>query len=133
MFDLDHYYGGDLSVDSTGDLAVADATTTGEQRIYRRLLTNPALVNQAGETLASGDYIFHPEYGAGVGRYVGEPTRLDECRSNIKEQIGLEAAVATTPRPVITLTADGNQLAAVVQYNDAQTTTPVTVSFDVNK
>ncbi|WP_429499372.1 phage tail protein [Robbsia andropogonis] len=133
MYDVSHYYGGDLDVDSTGDLALADATTTGEQRVYRRLLTNPESVDQSGETVASGDYTFHPEYGAGLGRYVGEPTRLAECKSLINEQMKLEAAVATSPRPVVTLTADSNQLSAVIQYNDAQSKTPVTVSFDVNQ
>jgi len=132
MSDISHFYGSDLEVSSTGDLSIADTTTTGEQRLYRRLLTNPPLTDSAGDTLASGDYTFHPEYGAGVPRYVGQPEKVSEIKSLIKKQVALESAVATSPAPTITLTADGNQLSAVIAYNDAETKTPVIVSFDTS-
>lgn len=132
-FDVSHYYGGDLDVSPTGDLLVADATTTGEQRVYRRLLTNPALTDATGDTTASADYIFHPDYGAGVPRAVGRPEDIEKTKSLIKKQMALEATVARSPAPQVSLTADGNQLSAVIQYNDAQTKAPVAISFDADQ
>jgi len=132
MNDVSHYYGGDLDVSPTGDLLVADATTTGEQRVYRRLLTNQALISPTGDPIASADYTFHPNYGAGLPRYVGQPTRIQEVTSLINKQIALETAVATSPAPVIKVTPDSNQLGVVVQYNDAQSKAPVIISFDAN-
>ena len=49
LADLNHYIGGDLSASNTGDLSSAPGLLRSQQRILRRLLTNP------------GDYIFHPD------------------------------------------------------------------------
>lgn len=60
MQDLAHYFGNDLSVSAAGDLLAVDGDTKTQQRILRRLLTNP------------GDMMFHPDYGAGLGQWVGK-------------------------------------------------------------
>lgn len=133
MRDISHYYGGDLDLSPTGDLLVADETTTGEQRVYRRLLTNPALTDRSGQTTASADYIFHPDYGAGVPRYVGQPTDIGAVKSLIRTQIGKEAAVAQSPAPVIDVQSSENLLTTVIRYNDAESKQPVSISFDANK
>ena len=50
-----------LRAGAAGDLAPAAGTLRGQQRVLRRLLTNP------------GDYIWQPGYGAGLGQFVGKP------------------------------------------------------------
>lgn len=134
MSDLHHYYGDDLSLSATGDLLVADDTTTGEQRCYRRLLTNPALVNNAGEVTASPDYTFANDYGAGLGRRVGSPVDVAETTAVIKAQLRKEACVTqTSTSPDVQLISSGDVLGAVIKYNDAQSGDPVILNFDVSK
>jgi hypothetical protein len=48
LADVYHYIGGDISASNTGDLQGVTDTVRGQQRVLRRLLTNP------------GDYIFEP-------------------------------------------------------------------------
>ena len=52
-------WSGDLSLGPTGDLETNSLQEEVKQRVIRRLFTNP------------GDYIWHPGYGAGIGRAVG--------------------------------------------------------------
>lgn len=130
--DLSHYWGNDLSVSPSGDLAVADTTTTGTQRVYRRLLTNPQLLDSAGDAAASPDYIWHPTYGAGVPRKVGSPGNVPATRALIRGQMLMEAAVARLPAPVIDISQQDNTVSASIQYTDANTATPQFVSFDVS-
>lgn len=93
----------------------------GTQRILRRLLTNP------------GDYIFHPNYGAGLGALVGTVTDTNVVKSLIAGQIILESCVARNPQPVITVSIIPNGIAVGIRYNDATTGQPVAMAFDVNK
>ena len=72
MSDLNHFYGGDLSLSATGDILKVDGSTQGQQRVLRRLLTNPALMDSSGKVTVVGDYIWHPTYGAGLPRMVGD-------------------------------------------------------------
>lgn len=128
--DLFQYYGGDLSVSASGDLLLADQPTTGTQRVYRRLLTNPQLSDANGNPVASADYTWHPTYGAGVPRKVGSPGNIPATKALIKGQMLLESAVAAQPPPTITLTQTNNTVSATIQYVDANTATPQFVSFD---
>ena len=41
MNDIDHYIGGDIAISATADVNVATALTASQQRVLRRLLTNP--------------------------------------------------------------------------------------------
>ena len=61
MPDISHQFSADLSLSPTGDLATITAPQLTQQRVLRRLLTNP------------GDYIWHPSYGAGLAAFVGQP------------------------------------------------------------
>lgn len=133
MVDISHYYGGDLSASPSGDLALADQPTTGTQRVYRRLLTNPQLSDASGNPVASADYTWHPTYGAGVPRKVGSPGNVPVTRALIKGQMLLEAAVATSPAPQINLTQVNNAVSASIQYTDANTAAPQFVSFDLSQ
>lgn len=89
--DLFHPFGNDISLSPSGDIATVDGSEQTKQRILRRLLTNP------------GDYIFQLNYGAGLGRFVGQPVNAPEIEAIIRAQIALEATVAAIPEPVITV------------------------------
>jgi hypothetical protein len=119
--DLYHYWGEDLTVGPTGDLLPVDGTTLGQQRVLRRLLTPPS------------SYVWHPTYGAGLPSYIGTTASVPAIESLIRSQIALEAAVASTPAPVITVTPIPSGVFVRIQYVDADTGTQVNLSFDLDK
>lgn len=89
MADLAHWFGNDLTVAANGDLLTVNEPFFSEQRIVRRLLTNP------------GDYIWHNDYGAGLALYIGQPAAALTIKSVVATQIALEASVAQQPVPII--------------------------------
>lgn len=121
--DANQYWGGDLSasLSPTGDILAASGTLRGQQRVLRRLLTNP------------GDYAFHPTYGAGLPAYVGSLASVDEIKALIRGQMLLEDAVAVIPKPVINVTLIPDGISAQISYNDAPSGQPVILSFSVSK
>lgn len=120
MQDAAQLWGEDLAVGPTGDIALASGTAAGQQRVLRRLLTNPA------------DYIWHPDYGAGLGQFVGLPANASQIRAVIRGQIFREAAVARTPEPVIDVQPNGDGSVYVhIRYVDAQDGATQTLSFSV--
>lgn len=121
MNDLNQYFGGDIAASATGDLQPVDGTTKGQQRVLRRLLTNP------------GDYIFHPDYGAGLPRMVGELVDVEKIRALIRGQMLLEESVAKTPEPQIEVQAIAGGVSCRIQYTDAVSKAPAVLSFDVSK
>lgn len=124
LADLNHYIGGDLAVSNTGDLSTVTDLSRSQQRILRRLLTNP------------GDYIFHPDYGAGLPQWIGRTADLAEIRALIRGQIMHEESVAKSPEPVIQVgqlpNADGGGFSVVIRYVEASTSQPVVLSFNVS-
>jgi len=133
MNDLFHYFGNDIQLSATGDIAPIDDTIKGQQRILRRLLTNPNQTDANGNPIAAGDYIWHPTYGAGLPSYVGQIINVPKITALIRSQILLEECVAKMPAPVINLEAIANGLSCTITYTDAISKTPQTLSFDVNK
>lgn len=125
--DLDHYWGNDIAASPTGDLGTVDSVARGQQRILRRLLTNP------GDALGPPDYPFHPEYGAGLPRLVGTVTDLASIKALIRGQILLEDSVARLPEPDITVNAITGGVSVYIRYTDAASRTPATLSFSVNR
>lgn len=120
--DINHYFGADVIISGTGDLSAVGGTTETQQRIIRRLMTNP------------GDYLWHPEYGAGVGRYVGKTTaELQPLKALIVSQVLLENAVAASPAPVVTLISDLTKLTCTVRYYDTTVQALQTLSFSVGE
>ncbi len=118
MPDLSHLWGNDLTLSPTGDLAIADTPVVTQQRVLRRLLTNP------------GDYIWTLDYGAGLARFVGAAGAMPAISAAIRGQIFQEAAVAQTPAPVIGLQADQTgALYVSINYADATTGTTQTLTF----
>jgi len=121
MYDLYHFSAGDLERSSTGDLRAVCGSDRTKQRILRRLLTNP------------GDYIFHPEYGAGLGSKVGEAVSPGEWRALISGQILLEEAVSNDPPPVVDLGLIEGGVSVSITYTDATTGMPELLNFDLTR
>lgn len=121
MSDVAHLYGSDLLVSANGDLLLATSIDLSNQRILRRLLTNP------------GDYIWHPTYGAGLPAMIGNPVDVDTVKAIIIAQIFLEDTVLRTPQPVITVQSFPNGMFVQVTYTEADSGQTVTLSFDVNR
>jgi len=120
MVDLDVGWAGDLETSPTGDLATVSGPALGTERVLRRLLTNP------------GDYVWHPEYGAGLAQYVGQPADPAAIKALILSQMSMEAAVATTPEPVIAVQSDPDgSLSVEIRYADADTATPQSLTINV--
>jgi hypothetical protein len=93
MDDLYHYYGSDLDVSATGDLQSVSGVDRSQQRVLRRLLTNP------------GEYLAHPEYGAGLPKMVGEVTDVPKIKALIIGQMLLEPSVSKMPAPIVDVQA----------------------------
>jgi hypothetical protein len=124
MADIAHQWGSDLEIGPTGDLAIVIGSTLGQQRVLRRLLTNPL------------DYIWHPAYGAGLAGCVGQPANILQIRAKIRSQIFKEPAVAQNPEPTIDVTlnpggASGDVYVHIV-YVDAQTGQTQVLTFSVS-
>ena len=115
--DINHYFSADVNSSGTGDLSIVDGTTMTEQRLIRRLLTNP------------GDYTYHPDYGIGAARYVGATVAdLNALKALILSQVLQEPGVSAVPAPVVTLESNNTTLTCVIQYVDSTGATQV-VSF----
>jgi len=117
--DLNHYFSADLSASATGDASTVDGITASQQRIIRRVLTNP------------GDYIWHPDYGCGAPQYIGETTaKLAELKARIVAQLALEPTVSRSPAPEVTLTTDRTTLTCTIKYVDFDSGTSQLLTFD---
>lgn len=123
MPDLSHQWGSDLSIGSTGDLATVTGPSLGQQRLLRRLLTNP------------GEYIWQPGYGAGLARFIGQPTNPLQIQALIRSQIFRESAVARTPEPIIDVSVSPGEAEGTVyvyiRYQDAPSGQTQVLSFPV--
>lgn len=123
LSDISQYFGDDLSTSNAGDLATVTGTVRGQQRVLRRLLTNP------------GAYIFHPNYGAGLPSYIGQTLDIGKIQALCLSQMLLEDSVSKTPTPVVTVSQSTNDFSSIdvlVQYSDAPTLTPVVLQFTVS-
>ncbi len=111
--------GSDLASSISGDLQTVNSVEMGKQRILRRLLTN------------QGDYIFHPEYGAGLPKYIGAVMDIAKITSVIKGQMKLEACVSQSPPPTVNVTQIQNGIAVSIAYNDSGTQQAAYLDFPV--
>jgi phage baseplate assembly protein W len=120
MADLGLAFGGDLAIGPTGDLALADGAALSQQRVLRRLLTNP------------GDYIWQLAYGAGLGQFVGQPGAPNILAGLVVRQMRNETGVGLSPAPKVTAAAgiDGS-VTMSVSYTDAATQQISTLNFTV--
>jgi hypothetical protein len=121
LADLAHYFGQDLNAAASGDLLTVTGVARGTQRVLRRLLTN------------KGAYIWEAAYGGSLGAMIGQPFDAEAAEAVVKAQIFLEAAVARTPQPVISVIEIPNGLFISIAYTDSDTGTIVPLSFSVMK
>ncbi len=123
LLDIDHDWGGDLSVGPTGDLMIAPLDQVSRQRVIRRLLT------------ASHSYLWHPDYGAGLGRYVGATVIPREIEAIVRHELMSETSIASSPPPVIAV-ADvppigSGALLLNISYRDAWLGSSLTLGISV--
>ena len=132
MTDLNHFWSNDLAISANGDLAVADGDTLAQQELLRALMTNPQLADSAGNPIASPDYTWHADFGAGIPRRIGKTLNTSELRGAILSTIRTIAGIAQSPAPAVTVTPFNNGAAVTIQYADATTGQIATLSFDIN-
>jgi hypothetical protein len=123
--DLDHVWGNDLSAAANGDLLLSSGSAQTEQRILRRLMTNP------GTSAKAADYIFQPEYGAGIPSFVGTTASVGQIQSTTKGQVSMEKAVASQPPPTVSASMSNGTLTETITYADATTGQTGVLSFNV--
>ncbi len=120
MPDIFHQFGSDLLASPAGDVAAVDQPTLGQQRVLRRLLTNP------------GDYIWQLGYGAGLAQFVGQPVDAARIQGVIRSQIFREAAVARSPEPQISVQAgQSGEVFVTIVYTDAPSGQTQVLGFSV--
>jgi phage baseplate assembly protein W len=123
MYDLALQWGSDLTIGPTGDLALVSGSLLGQQRVLRRLMTNP------------GDYIWQLDYGAGLAQFIGQPSNVSQIEAVIRSQIFKESAVARTPEPTITVQLDSSGATGTVYvqilYVDAPSGQTQVLSFSI--
>ncbi|MGY0484321.1 phage tail protein [Endobacter medicaginis] len=124
MPDISHVFGTDLVLQSNGgvsDLATVSSISQVAQRLYRRLLTNP------------GAYSYHPDYGGGLGTFVGSPVSAGQIQAVVLQQCRLESDVATDPAPSVAVTSNGVGMTVVmVEFTDATSGVPQTLQIPLN-
>lgn len=122
-YDISNDFGDDLLLTDTGDLLLASGSTLGQQRVLRRLLTNP------------NDYCWHPNYGAGVPATIGlalSPDIYDQIKSLILSNLFIESTVAQSPPPEIFLQIIQGGLYSQINYTDAPTQQPIVITFNTS-
>ena len=126
LSDIDHYFGQDIAVTPSGDIAVSSNHDRTVQRVIRRLLTAPT------STTGSG-YSWQPEYGAGLPQKVGqENVDVGAVRASVLSQLLIEPTVARTPIPTVSVsTAAGTGTITIdVNYTDLSGA-PQSFGFDL--
>ena len=105
-----HIFGSDLVLGANGDLLMISGTTETQQRVMRRLFTNP------------GSYLWNLRYGAGLPAMVGQKANQTAIAGIIRSQIFQEQSVAPSPTPTVNVIADpSGSVTATVTYTDAIT------------
>lgn len=116
-----HQWGSDLMFGPTGDLAVSSGTVRGQQRVLRRLLTNP------------GEYIWQLDYGAALAQFVGDPVSPAQVQAVIRSQIFKEAVVSANPEPQIDVlpVTGGSSVPVTISYADSDTGESQVLTFSI--
>lgn len=118
--DIDHFFGGDIANHVARDLPTVNSDIETQRKIIRRLATNPK------------DYLWHPEYGAGLRRFVGA-TNLGEVEGVCVSQVAMEENVASYPAPTVTLQMSEGALVCLVTYTDATSNELKNFSFNIQE
>jgi len=125
MTDLSCNWGEDLGIGPTGDLGLAAGPTQVQQRVLRRLLTNP------------GYYIWQTEYGAGLSTFVGHTVSRSGLQAIVRSQLLKESAVAPSPEPLIQIAQPEQQqfgrLDVTIEYVNAADSTTSVMSVPISE
>lgn len=119
MPDIYHSFGEDLVVSASGDLLTADSINLSNQRILRRLLTNPT------------DYIWQPKYGAGLPQKIGDPFDVSTINAIVTGQMYLEKTVLRDPPPTINVSSFQNGMFIDLTYTETDSEEETVLSFPV--
>jgi phage baseplate assembly protein W len=120
--DINHDIGQDLHLSSLNDISHSSGLSRSQQRVLRRLLTNP------------GDYIWHSNYGAGLAKYIGQSLnsdRFDEIKSTIISQIFLEDSVSKDVQPEIFIQTIQGGVFIQINYVESVSKNPIVLSFNL--
>jgi len=121
MTEIYHWVGNDLQLSASGGIQETSGVEASRQRIARRLITNP------------GDYIFHPEYGAGIPAYIGRLASQNEIKAVVLGQVLLESTVSKTTQPIVNVSqiAGTGNVTIDVTYTYAETGELATITVTV--
>lgn len=120
-------YGNDLALEQ-GDLAIASDEVLSNQRIVRRLLTTPI------EVYNPPDYLDHPTYGGGLGRFIGKNATtsvVNEIKGVITSQMYLESTVGKNPPPKIEISGLPDKLSCRIEYTNILIDKQAVVQFSI--
>ncbi len=117
--DAQHWFGEDLALSPSGDIALSDGIDLSNERIVRRLMTNITA------------YIWHLEYGASVPKRVGDTLDLSLVESVIRSQIFDEASVSQEHDVTIKVDPILNGVFCQINYIEALTGQQASLNFDV--
>lgn len=117
--------GSDIKYDVTNSILTVDGTDKTEQRIMRRLMTNP------------GDYFWHPKFGVGLPARVGTNLTspiISAMRADCISQIAQTDGVAAFPAPTVAIQQTGiNEITVTIGYTDSTTNESRVISFTIKK
>lgn len=122
LADIDHFYGEDIGVTPSGDIAIVTKDQRTTQRIIRRLLTPPT-----GKT---SSYPWLPTFGVGLGEKIGEALDPRAIEAKVRSQMLAEPSVAKSPAPKISVTPIPPGATIDVTYSDTSGQ-PKTFGFDL--
>jgi hypothetical protein len=86
-------YGTDFQLTANGSIKFVSGVERLEERVVRRVFTNPREVLQDG-TVVNADYLFDQDYGEGATRAVGElatPAFLSVMKARIRQADSMPA------------------------------------------
>lgn len=89
MADIFLEWNTDIAIDANGDLLLSDGRDQSNQRVIRRLLTNP------------GDYVWNLSYGGGLALAVGAPINAARIEATARQQLAMEASISASPPPLV--------------------------------
>jgi len=107
MTDLSHVFGNDFVFFEGAGVGVAQGVEETRQRVLRRLCTNP------------GDYVWQPDYGAGLPGMIGDPVQALRIHGVVAAQLALEPGVdQRQPVQVAVTPREGGFVSCSITYVD---------------
>jgi|SRR5579875_471939 hypothetical protein len=113
-------YGGDLSLDETGDLVLIEDDPQNPaatiQRLNRLILQSAILYDDVGNPISVPDDIFNPTVGANLTTIIGEmatPSLFRQVQSQVTAALYTDPYVASQPPPSFSFVNLGNGYVAM--------------------